>query len=229
MFKSRLIVSITARTKKEWQDKLKEINKYKIKEIGLFFESLTVRERDGLLASLKNSTVKIIPLVHIRDDTTKQEISFLVKHFQSRYFTIHESHFHKLKRWRGYYKELYLETNTDDRLAKYVDVEEIGGFCVDLAHFKKEVTKQTKEYRYIVEEMGKVKFACNHLSGYSYRRNQDLHEVKSMRDFDYLKTLPHNIFGRVIAFEIFNPIKDQLKYQKHLKKLLKKYLRFKII
>lgn len=222
MFKGKLIVSITARTKGEWLDKLKEINKYKIKEIGLFLESLTPREREGLLASLKNSTVKKIPLVHIRDDTTKQEISFLIKHFKSRYFTIHESHFHILKRWRGYYKKLYLETNTDDRLARYVDVEEIGGFCVDLAHFKKEVTKQTKEYRYIVEEIGRVKFACNHLSGYSYRQNKDLHEVKSIRDFDYLKTLPHNIFGHVITFEIYNSIKDQLKYQKHLKRLFQK-------
>lgn len=229
MFKSRLIVSVTARTRREWQDKLKEIDQHGIKEVGLFLESLSSREREGLLPALVKSPVRKIPLVHIRDDTTKQEIAFLIKHFGSRYFTIHENHFHILKRWRGYYKKLYLETNTDDRLAKYVDVEEIGGFCIDLAHFKKEVTKQTKEYRYIVEEMGKVKFACNHLSGYSYRRNKDLHEVKSIRDFDYLKTLPHNIFGRVIAFEIFNPIKDQLKYQKHLKKLLKRELSFKII
>jgi len=229
MLTKKLIVSITARTKGEWQNKLKEVNKYKIKEICLFLESLTPREREGLLDSLRKSSVKRIPLVHIRDDTTKKEISFLIKHFQSGYFTIHENHFHILKRWRGYYKKLYLETNTDDRLAKYVDVEEIGGFCIDLAHFKKEVTKQTKEYRYIVEEMGKVKFACNHLSGYSYGRNKDLHEVKSIRNFDYLKTLPHNLFGRVIAFEVFNQIKEQLKYQKHLKKLLKRSLGLKII
>ena len=77
--------------------------------------------------------------------------------------------------------------------------------------------------------MGKVKFACNHLSGYSYSRNKDLHEVKSIRDFDYVKTLPHNIFGSVIALEIYNPIKDQIKYQKHIKKLLKRNLKFKII
>lgn len=229
MLTKKLLISVTARTKKEWQNKLREINKYKIKELGLFLESLTVRERDGLLIFLKNVGVKKIPLVHIRDDTTKQEIAFLIKHFQSSYFTIHESHFHILKRWRGYYKKLYLETNTDDRLAKYVDVEEIGGFCVDLAHFKKEVAKQTREYRYIVEEIGKVKFACNHLSGYSYSQNTDLHEVNSIRDFDYLKTLPHNIFGRVMAFEIYNSIRDQLKYQRHLKKLLKRSLGFKII
>ena len=229
MLTKKLIVSITGRKKKDWQNKLKEINHYQIKEVGLFLEIFSSRERAGLLEELKNSCVKKIPLVHIRSDTTKKEIACLKKNFQSKYFTIHESHFHILKQWRGFYKDLYLEMNTDDRVAKYVNVEKIGGFCIDFAHFKKEVTKQTKEYRYIVEEMGKVKFVCNHVSGYSYSRNTDLHTVKSARDFDYLATLPHNLFGRVMAFEYFNSIKEQLKYQKLLKKSLPKKLGFKII
>jgi len=225
----KLIVSITGRKKKDWRNKLKEINKYQIKEIGLFMEIFSPRERAGLLEVLKNSCVKKIPLVHIRSDTTKKEIAYLKRFFKSKYFTIHESHFHILKKWRGFYKDLYLEMNTDDRVAKYVNVEKIGGFCIDLAHFKKEVTKQTKEYRYITEEMGKVKFACNHISGYSYNRNTDLHTVKSVRDFDYLSTLPHNLFGSIMAFEFFNSIKEQLKYKKLLKKSLSKKLGFKII
>ena len=229
MSAKKLIVSITGRKGKDWQKKLKEINQYRIKEIGLFLEMFNSRERKDLLLALKNSCIKKIPLVHIRHDTTKKEIAWLIKHFNSKYFTIHESHFHILKKWRGYYKKLYLELNTDDHLAKYVNVEEIGGFCIDLAHFKKEVSKQTKEYRYVVEKMGKVRFACNHLSGYSYSRSADLHTAKSVRDFDYIKTLPHNLFGQVIAFEIFNPIKEQLKYQKLLKKSLAKKLDSKII
>jgi len=229
MLTKKLIVSLTGRKKKDWQNKLKEINQHRLQEIGLFMEVFSLRERAGLLEALKNSCVKKIPLVHIRSDTTKQEILFLKKNFGSRYFTIHEPHFHILKQWRGYYQNLYLELNTDDHLAKYVNVEKIGGFCVDLAHFKKEVTKQIKEYRYTIEEIGKVKFACNHVSGYSYSRNTDLHTIKSVRDFDYLATLPHNLFGQVMAFEFFNPIKEQLKYQKLLKKSLKKKLGFKII
>lgn len=195
MTTKKLIVSITGRKQRDWQKKLKEINQYKIKEIGLFLEMFNPRERKDLLTALKTSCVEKIPLVHIRHDTTKEEVTFLIKHFAAKYFTIHERHFHILKKWRGYYKKLYLELNTDNYLAEYVNVEKIGGFCIDLAHFKKEVTRQTKEYRYVVEELGKVKFACNHLSGYSYSRNTDLHTVKSVRDFNYLKTIPHNLFG----------------------------------
>ena len=190
---------------------------------------LSPRERRGILPALQNSCVKKIPLVHIRHDTTKKEISFLIKHFSSKYFTIHEPHFHILDKWRGYYKKLYLEMNNDDHVAKYVNVEKIGGFCIDLAHFKVEVTKQTKEYRYVVEEMGRAKFSCNHLSGYSNKRNKDLHTIRSVRDFIYLKTLPHNLFGPIIAFEVFNSIEDQLKYKNYLKKSLRKWLGFKII
>ena len=144
MTTKQLIVSITGRKKKDWQNKLKEINQYQIKEIGLFLEIFSPRERAGLLEALKNSCVKRIPLVHIRSDTTKKEIAYLKKNFQSKYFTIHESHFHILKKWRGFFKNLYLEMNTDNYIAKYVNVEKIGGFCIDLAHFKKEVTKICK-------------------------------------------------------------------------------------
>jgi len=228
MATKKLLVSITGRTKKDWQNKLAEINKFKIREIALFMEVFSPRERIGLLDALKKSCIKRIPLVHIRTDTTKKEIAFLKKNFNSRFLTIHESHFRDLNKWRGYYQNLFLELNMDNRVAKYVDVEKIGGFCIDLAHFKKEVTRQTKEYRYIVEEMNKIKFVCNHISGYSYRRNKDLHTVKSIRDFDYLATLPHNLFGQIMAFEFFNPIKEQLRYKTLLKKSIPKKLSFKI-
>ena len=70
----KLIVSITGRTKKGWQSKLKEINQYKIKEISLFLEALSPQNRAGLLEALKNSCVKKIPVVHIRNDITREEI-----------------------------------------------------------------------------------------------------------------------------------------------------------
>lgn len=228
MVTKKLLVSITGRTKKDWQKKLREINQYRVKEVGLFLEMLNTRERQGIFPALKNSCIKEIPLVHIRTDTSKQDIAWLKKNFSVKYFTMHEEHFHILNKWRGYYKNLYLEMNTDDHIDKYVKVEKIGGFCIDLAHFKREVTDQDKEYRYIVEKIGKARIACNHVSGYNYNRNKDLHTVKSIRDFDYLFTLPHNLFGQVMAFEHFTNIKKQLQYKKLLKKSIPKKLGFKI-
>ncbi len=227
----KLLVSITGRNRKDWQNKIKEINKYRIKEVALFLEIFDKKNQVGLFEALKSSCIKKIPLVHIRQDTTHKQINYLYKNFDSRYFTIHENHFRKniIKHDRGYYKNLYLEMNTDDFVAQYVDVEKIGGFCVDLAHYKKQVTLQNEDYKYIIEHINKAKNGCNHLSGYSYKNNMDLHTVNQPKQFDYIKTLPHNIFGKVIAFEVFNPIKDQLKYFKHTKKILTKKIKLKII
>ena len=225
----KLIVSITGRKKKDWLDKLKEIDRYKIKEVALFMQLFPPSQKKGLLKALKNSSIKKIPLVHIREDTTKKEIDFLTKHFSSRYFTIHEYLFNRLTNWRGDYQKLYLEMSTDDRVAPYVQVEKIGGFCIDLAHYKKQAVWQTKDYVYIVEHLQNIDCSCNHLSGYSYKTNLDLHTVTSVRDFDYIYQLPHNLFGKVIALEIFNPIREQIKYQKLLKKSIKKKLGFTII
>lgn len=99
-------------------------------------------------------------------------------------------------------------------------VEKIGGFCVDLSHFKVALTNFTKEFDYTYFRKDKVNFACNHLNGYCEEGNIGLHKVKSIKDFDYLKTLPKFVFGKVIALELENSISQQLKFKKYLVKLL---------
>jgi len=186
MTKKKLLVSITGRHKRDWQNKLAEVEKYDIKEIGLF---------------------------------------------SSRYFTIHEFHFNKkiISHWRGFYHNLFLEMTTDNHVAPKVHVEKIGGFCIDLAHYKKQVTLQDEEYKYIIEHINKSKCACSHLSGYSNKKVTDLHTIHNAREFNYIKTLPHNVFGEVIAFEVFNPIKDQLRFYPKVKKILTDDLKFNIV
>jgi hypothetical protein len=63
-------------------------------------------------------------------------------------------------------------------------------------------------------------FACNHLNGYSFKRNTDLHTIRSLKDFNYLKTLPKFLFGNVIGLETENNISRQLEFKKYLVKLL---------
>lgn len=104
--------------------------------------------------------------------------------------------------------------NYDNNVPGNVNVKKIGGFCVDLAHFKASEERWTKDFLYEVGKNGKKIFKCNHLSGYSFKNNRDVHLIKSAKDFDYLKTLPKFVFGKVIAIEIYNSIADQLKFKK---------------
>lgn len=219
-FEKRIIIGLTACNGDGWQEKLKEINKLKIKKITLFVEEIEKSERKKLYNALLNSVVKEIPLVHIRHDSTKDELIFLEKNFKSKYFTIHETGFKILKNWNGFYKKLYLEFNYNNFIPKNVKIEKIGGFCIDLSHFKVSEKKLSKEFEYVMKRKNLGLFKCNHLNGYSYERNCDVHYVKTLKELKFLKTLPKFLFGDVIALEMYNSIQEQLNYKKNIIKIL---------
>ena len=171
------------------------------------------------------SKIKNIPLVHIREDMAKDELKFLKNKFKTKYFTVHEENFVEddIKVWKGYYKNLYLEMNFDNFVSKKVKVEKIGGFCDDLAHFKVGMEKLSKDFEYVFDRK-KIKkyFDCSHLGGYNPKTNCDMHTINSLDNFDYLKTLPNFLFGKCVALEAFNSIKEQLEFKKYLVELLNK-------
>jgi hypothetical protein len=151
----------------------------------------------------------------------RQELTYLSKRYNNPYLTIHEDSFKYLKKWQGFHKHLYLEMNMDDHLRTMVKVEKIGGFCVDLSHFKSAEEKWSKEFIYVAgHKKHKKYFACNHVNGYSYKENRDVHTVTNIHQFDYLKTLPKFVFGKVMGIETTNSIKEQLKFKEYLVKLL---------
>lgn len=116
--------------------------------------------------------------------------------------------------------------NYDDNISPKVQVEMIGGFCVDLAHFKAAEVKHSNEYIYTLRRKDSTNlFCCNHLNGYSSVENRDLHMISSLKDFDYLTTLPKFVFSNVIALEINSSIEEQIKYKKYLSAVLNNYFR----
>jgi len=223
-FSKRILIGITGTKERDWKNKLEEIDRFKINRVSLFLESFKKTQREKIYSALLNSKIKEIPLVHIRNDMEKEELVFLKKNFNSFYFTIHESGFKLIEKWKGFYKDLYLEMNMDSYISQLVEVEKIGGFCIDLSHFKVEMVKFSKEFAYIFERRKTSHyFDCNHLNGYCPKKNDDLHFIKSLKDFDYLKTLPKFIFGDIIALEVYNSISQQLEFKKYLSKLLNKF------
>lgn len=212
---------MTGNKEKQWRDKLEEIRQMKINIFGLFLERFEREQRNNIYQALEKLEIKEIPLVHIRDDMDKEELDLLFNKYKTRYFTIHEEHFNIIDKWQDFEKYLFLEMNTDNFIADNVRVEKIGGFCVDLAHYQKQKDRQTIDYNYIFERRHKQNlFKCNHLSGYSFKDMEDLHYANSKKDFDYLKNLPDFVFGEVMAIEIDNSIKEQLKLGEYIVRLL---------
>ena len=221
MAKREILVGLTGYNAREVNDKIEEVNSLKIKRVALFLELLKKSDRKKVYEKLLKSQIRSIPLVHIRHDMSKDELRFFVQNFKSKFLTIHESCFEYLSKWKGFHRRLFLEMNYDSKVSSLVKVKEIGGFCIDLSHFKAGEERWSREFEYILKRRDKNDyFACNHLNGYSYRKNCDLHTIKSVKDFDYLKTLPKFIFGRCISLEVFNSIRQQLKFREYLAKFL---------
>ncbi len=219
--KDKLLLGITGHKTKHWKEKMDELATLGTTRVSLFLERFEIEDRKGIYESLLKSKIKEIPLVHIRHDMKKEELKFLFDNYGSRYFTIHEPHFDILHKWKGFYKYIFLEMNADDYVPSNVDVSRIGGFCVDLSHYMKAKVADVKDYHYVNSRIKTNRyFACNHLNGYSYKLNKDLHMVKSLKSFEYLKTLPRSIFSNVIGIETDNSIKDQLKFRDHIIKIL---------
>lgn len=223
-FENRILPGITGEKDKDWQNKLNDLTKLKIEKVALFLERFDETQRKKIYRALLDTTVKKIPLCHIKNDMEIEELVFLESKFKTGYFAIHESGFGFLEKWKGFFKKLYLEMNTDNYVSPKVEVEKIGGFCVDLSHFKSAQTIWTKDFDYTYLRKFKTQFACNHLNGYNTKSNTDLHTIKNVKDFDYLKTLPRFIFGKVIGLEINNNIIQQLKFKKYLAELLSNLL-----
>jgi len=212
---------VTGRDAAECISKIDEIDKLGLKEVALFLEWLLPEDRKMVYNRLKTSKIKKIPLVHLRHDMVREELKNLFSEYDVKYFTIHEDHFLVIKNWHGFYKKLYLEMSTDNLVAPYVKVEKIGGFCVDLAHYIKQLILNNNDYRYIFNHRRRKSiFVCNHLSGYDPQMNQDLHQLSRVNNFSYITNLPDFIFGTLIAIEIENPIYKQMEYIEYIKELL---------
>lgn len=218
-----ILVSITGKTVEECLEKIKEADSFKIKEAGLFLEFLEKDGREKVYEALSACKIKKITLVHARHDMALEEFKFLKKKYKTKYFTIHEINFQHddILKWKGFYKNLFLEMNFDNFVSKKVVVEKIGGFCVDLAHFKVGMEMLNKDFDYVYsrKEIEKY-FACSHLNGWRPEINCDTHTIYKLENFDYLKTLPTFLWGKCVALEVFNSIKEQLEFKTYLTGLL---------
>jgi hypothetical protein len=222
-FSKRIFPSLTGFVNFDWQKQLEEINALELTEVAVFLSAFNKKERNHLYKFLLKSSIKKVPLVHLRDDSDSTDIEFFVKNFQTECFNIHERFFEILDQWKGYWDKIYLEMNYDNVIMKDVDVKKIAGFCVDFSHLKTAIVRGSKEANYILSRKGQINIACSHLNGFDPIKNNDKHTITGLEDFDYLTTLPKYVFGNIIVLEVYNSIKEQLEFKEYLIKLLNKY------
>ncbi|MDO8516886.1 MAG: hypothetical protein Q7S33_02065 [Nanoarchaeota archaeon] len=212
--------------KEHFLKQLKEVEEYKITEVCVFLTFLNPEQRKEIYKLLLKSCIKNIPLVHIRHDMVNEEIEFFIKNFNTKYFNTHEESFDEkekklgflyTEKWKKHYDKLLVELRYRNSDFKNLDMKKIGGFCIDLSHFKAAEDRKTTEYNFIMQyKTNKNLFVANHLNGYDLKKKLEMHGVKNLSNFDYLKTIPEFLFGEIISFEMENSIKEQIEFKKYL-------------
>jgi len=222
----------------DWESQIEEINSLGLKEVCLFATGADVNERKLIFKKLKESCVEKIPFVHIRHDTKKNELEFLVREFGSEKFNIHPQRGrYRLKKdlLSSFGDKIYIENSVDFLFGGLLhddDVEGFAGFCVDVTHLadEKYINKDMFENTMRILEKNKNKVGCNHISPHNPEgldelvKNPkpfgDFHRMTSLKQLDYLKNYPSWIFSDTIALEMQNSIKEQLEARLYIIDLL---------
>ena len=222
--KSEILVGITGRNLTEFKDKVEEVNSLGISRVSVFLEFYNKDKRKKLYKVLKKSGIKEIPFVHARHDMKLEEYEFLIKTFKTKYFNLHIDAFELIekRKLKWIKRKILFEHSYHDTITKKLNMKDIGGFCIDLSHFKSAEQRHTNEFKFVVSNKQNSKiFIANHLNGYDPIEKRDIHTITSTKDFDYLRTLPKFVFGKYIALEMFNSIKEQLEFKEYLIPILK--------
>jgi hypothetical protein len=217
----KFIPALTTTKGSNWKEKFREIEELKIEEIALFPTCLAKEHRKTLYDMIKNSCIKRIPFVHLRDDMDVEELEFLTKEYDTKIFNTHsEKAFPIDNEWLVNYRGLICIENTYDFPLQEEEIKKYGGICLDFAHLENLRLLEIDKYKKTVEVLSKFPIKCNHVSAvkkeFSFTDSKtrklqyDSHHMDNLSELDYLKNYPINYFSDFCAIELDNKMSEQL-------------------
>lgn len=211
-FKMKIYPTITTIYEGEWKNKIKEVNELGIEEICVFPTNIEKEERKELYKSIKESSIKKVPFVHLRSDMDIDELDFFVNEFGTEVFNIHSGNKYPLIHDYSKYKDIIFVENhygkTDEDL-----VNKFAGVCIDLAHLENTRRTSKENFEYNKDLIERHRIGCVHISAIREEEREgryDSHTFKQLSEFDYV--LDHKEYLRgICAIELENSIREQLK------------------
>lgn len=228
-------MGLTTTPKSDWREKVREIEKFRIKEIALFPTMLEMKGRKKLYGLLERTNLKEIPHVHLRDDSESWELDYLYKKYKTRLFNIHyrDSDIRFLKKNFRYAENIFVE-NLDKMDKNFTQVLEIcGGICFDASHCEDIAMRgESKETQKLLGLCDVYKVGCCHISGIlekghwtnSMRTGKRIkifssHYLYSLGELDYVKKYT-GYLPRIISIELGNSFEEQIEAKKYLEKII---------
>ena len=226
----KVLVSIVT-TDKNYLDKIKELKKFKVKQVALFFTLYGTKSvRYKIYKELIKTEIKNVPFVHLRDDMKLAEINYLIKTFNTKIFNIHVKAKHGFmdkQILEKYKNSIYLEN--DDHFSVGKEINNVSGICLDVSHLENAKFFNKKIYKETIDILNKYKCGIWHVSPikkkayyciYDKKLRYDSHTFNSLSEFDYLKKYKKYL-PKFVALEVENSIEEQLKAKEYIEKLLK--------
>ncbi|MFA5228503.1 MAG: hypothetical protein WC446_01955 [Candidatus Paceibacterota bacterium] len=224
--------TITTGKNSNWRDKFREIEYLNLEEVAVFPTLLEKTDRKNLYQAIKESSIKKIPIVHLRSDMDLDELDFFAKKYDTQIFNTHSSKdFPINEKWLRNYRELICIENTHSSPLDEEELKMYGGICLDLSHLENSRILETERYKKEVEIISKFKIRCNHISAvkkdFSFidsekrKLRYDSHDLKDHSELDYLKNYPINYFSDFCALELNNNITEQMEAITYINSFMK--------
>jgi len=217
----KFIPCVTTTRGSDWKEKMREIESLKLEEVAFFPTGMTKEQRKSFYESLKQSPIKRIPLVHLRDDMEASELDFLVKDYDTQIFNTHSEREYPIdNKWLVNYRELICIENHHNFPLDENEIKKYGGICLDFAHLENERLLNSEGYEKEVAVLAKFPIKCNHVSvikkdfAFVDQKKRELqydsHHMDNFSELDYLKNYPIQYFSNFCAMELDNSISEQL-------------------
>lgn len=223
----KILVSLTT-WRTDWQRVIKDFEKFNVTEIGLFLTCADPDERKEIYQKLHKSSVKNIPLVHLRHDSERWEYDLLVKNFNAKVFNFHAmpDALRFLNNNSDIANTVHIENGYTLKPIFFELLEICGGLCLDLSHYEDFGKRQNLEgYDKLDETIKTYKIGMTHIPAVynkPYFNEDDPpkfvsegHTMKDMSNFDYLDKYKH-LLAEYNAIELTNPIEEQLKVKEYI-------------
>ncbi len=237
MGNKKILLGLTTTPKSDWREKIREIDKFGIKEIALFPTFLRPEERKELYDLLEKTKLESVLHVHLRgQDMEPNELEYLEKKFKTKFFNLHPSQNSKNEpEYQNNYdygtfkNKIYLENvifnPTEEELNEY------GGLCIDFSHW--ENFKLDTELNFLDDELEvlakKYKIGCAHISAVIKNKREEAgesdkliltnHFLNSLDELDYIKKYLEYL-PDIISIELENSFEEQLKIKGYLEKII---------
>ncbi len=226
----KIYLGLTTTRSSNWREKIKEIKKMAITEIALFPTTLNPRERQELYLELENTPIEYIPFVHLRHDSTQQEIEYLKNKYDTKLFNIHSTQ-DALANFTNYKDKNLIYIENGDRLEKeFFDVlDNYAGVCLDMAHWEDYgILQKDKTYQNFPEVLKNHKIGFSHVSTVrnnpyfrhydyhcSHERHYSAHLMEHLEDLDYLKKY-REYLPEICGLELENSLTEQLEAKRYI-------------